>query len=172
MPIAVPSNDYIFFTEWQIPAPVDIVYEILKSGRDYPRWWPDVYLEAHAELPEADGRVGDTVMLLTKGRLPYRLRWTARLVRLQKPTEIELTASGDFVGRGLWRLEPHSDGTHVTFDWRIRADKPLLRWFSSVLKPLFRWNHRWAMATGLERLKAEASRRLAATAPRPARAGQ
>jgi len=153
------SNDYIFVTEWLVPAPLDVVYEILKSGRDYPRWWPDVYLEARAEQPDAEGRVGDRVMLLTKGRLPYRLRWTAEIVRLERPTEIELTASGDFVGRGLWRLEASSNGTHVTFDWRIRADKPLLRWFSPLFKPLFRWNHKWAMGTGLERLTAEASRR-------------
>ncbi len=155
----MPSNDYIFVTEWQVPAPIDLVFDILKSGRDYPRWWPDVYLEARAERPGADGRVGDRVFLLTKGRLPYRLRWTAEVVRLERPAEIELTASGDFVGQGIWHLEPRDHGTHVRFDWRIRADKLLLRWFSPVFKPLFSWNHRWAMATGLGRLTAEAQRR-------------
>jgi len=117
----MPSNDYIFVTEWQVPAPIDVIYEILKSGRDYSRWWPDVYLEARAERPDADGRVGDRVALLTKGWLPYRLRWTAELVRLERPTEIELTASGDFAGRGLWHLEPRDDGTHIDMTVASRA---------------------------------------------------
>jgi hypothetical protein len=47
----------------------------------------------------------------------------------------------------------------IMFDWRIRAEKPLLRWLSFVLKPLFEANHRWAMARGEECLVRELARR-------------
>jgi hypothetical protein len=47
----------------------------------------------------------------------------------------------------------------VTYDWRIRAEKPLLRAFSFVLKPIFAANHRWAMARGEESLALELRRR-------------
>jgi len=32
--------------------------------------------------------------------------------------------------------------TDITYDWRIRADKPLLRYLSFVFKPIFSANHR------------------------------
>ena len=41
---------------------------------------------------------------------------------------------------------------NITFDWKIRADKTLLRLLSFLLKPVFAANHRWAMAKGLESL--------------------
>jgi len=49
----------------------------------------------------------------------------------------------------------------ITYDWRISAEKPLLKnlWF--VLKPVFEANHRWAMALGEESLRLELARRRA-----------
>lgn len=159
----MPANEYQFLTEWDVTAPREVIYNILREGKDYPVWWPDVYLDARYEPSgHADG-IGDRVHLLTKGWLPYKLRWTAEAVRNEFPQEIEIRATGDFVGRGIWHLAPrgpHNEATQVTFDWRLRADKPLLRWLSPLLKPLFKWNHRWAMHTGLTRLRIEAQRRM------------
>jgi uncharacterized protein YndB with AHSA1/START domain len=156
----MPANDYQFFTEWRIDAPRELLYEILKEGKDYPRWWPAVYLGADYQPSGRKDRIGDRVVFLTKGWLPYRLNWTAEVARHERPHTIEIAATGDFVGRGIWRLEPEGEGTRVTFDWRLRADKPLLRWLSPLFKPIFRWNHAWAMAQGYESLCREASRRL------------
>jgi hypothetical protein len=153
------SNEYQFLTEWRVTGEAETVFEILREGSQFPRWWPDVYLDAKSMPSGRPDRIGDRVELLTRGRLPYRLRWTAEVARLQPFESIEITAHGDFVGRGIWNLKPDGKELVVTFDWRIRADKPLLKVFSPLLKPLFSWNHRWAMATGLPRLKQEISRR-------------
>lgn len=153
------ANEYHFLTEWRVAAPREIIYEILRAGREHPRWWPEVYLEARLIPSNRDDHIGDGVEFLTKGRLPYRLRWTAETARLSPFDSIEVTASGDFVGQGVWNLQSQGEETLIRFDWRIRADKPILRWFSPVFKPIFSWNHRWAMDTGLVRLRAEAARR-------------
>jgi hypothetical protein len=42
---------------------------------------------------------------------------------------------------------------HVHFDWRVNADRPLLRYLTPVLRPLFRWNHDWAIARATEGLE-------------------
>jgi hypothetical protein len=64
----------------------------------------------------------------------------------------------------------------VTFDWRVAADKPLLRRFSFLLRPLFEANHKWAMEQGRRSLELELERYRASTveemnriapAPRP-----
>ena len=150
----MPGNFYEFETKWDVRAPREVLYEILREGKDFPRWWPEVYLDAKM-LPDK------RVSLLTKGWLPYRLRWTAEVKRQVPPETIEISASGDFVGSGVWHLDAAGDTTHIRFVWTIRADKPLLRWFSPIFKPIFKWNHKWAMSTGLLRLNAEANRRLA-----------
>jgi hypothetical protein len=36
----------------------------------------------------------------------------------------------------------------VSYDWRVRAGKPLIRRFSPIFKPLFRANHNWVMRRG------------------------
>ena len=57
-----------------------------------------------------------------------------------------LVATGDFDGRGEWTFVQDGAFVDITYDWRLRAEKPLLRNLSVLLKPLFEANHRWAMA--------------------------
>jgi hypothetical protein len=58
---------------------------------------------------------------------------------------------------------PATPVCEVTYDWQIRAEKPLLRWLTPVLRPLFSFNHEWAMRKGEESLKLELQRRRAPT---------
>jgi hypothetical protein len=60
--------------------------------------------------------------------------------------------------------------THVRFDWRVNADRPLLRVLTPLLRPLFRWNHAWAIARAIEGVEPYA-RRQAAPAAEPAVSG-
>jgi len=104
-------------------------------------------------------RDGRRVRLLTKGKLPYTLRWEFEVVESRYPLGFTIVATGDFDGTGRWTLEQRGPAVDIEFDWRIRAEKPLLRWLSFVLKPIFAANHRWAMARGEECLLRELSRR-------------
>lgn len=153
------SNDYAFVTEWRIDATPELIYDILIEGEDLPRWWPEVYLDARAEKPPDGAVVGTRLILHTKGWLPYTLRWTAETTWADRPNGFSLRATGDFDGTGVWTFTPEATGTHVRFDWTLRAEKPILRVLSFLLKPVFSWNHRWAMARGYENLRREALRR-------------
>jgi hypothetical protein len=101
------------------------------------------------------------VSLYTKGWLPYTLRWQFRVTEVRPPDGFALEAWGDFVGRGEWRFVEVGDGVEVSYDWRISAEKPLLRRLSFLLRPVFAANHRWAMARGEESLLLELRRRRA-----------
>jgi hypothetical protein len=158
------SNDYHFITHWRVEAPIEEVAEILSNGVDLVRWWPSVYLNAEELEPgDAEG-VGRVISLYTKGWLPYTLRWQFRVTESRFPHGFTLEAWGDFDGRGIWTLEQDGPWVDVTYDWKIRAEKPLLRYFSFIMKPIFGANHRWAMAQGEASLKLELARRHAATA--------
>jgi hypothetical protein len=73
-------------------------------------------------------------------------------VRLDPPREIEIRAAGDLTGRGVWTLTPGPRGVHIRFDWRVTADRLLLRILSPLLRPLFRWNHTWCIRRAQEGL--------------------
>jgi hypothetical protein len=160
------THDYVFVTRWTVDGTPDEIYEVISDAAALPRWWPSVYLEASIVEPGSEGGIGRVVALWTKGFLPYTLRWRFRVAEARRPSGLALEAVGDFVGRGVWSFAAASDGdqprTNVTFDWRIRAEKPLLRGLSFLLKPIFAANHAWAMERGLESLRLELARRRAA----------
>jgi glyoxylase-like metal-dependent hydrolase (beta-lactamase superfamily II) len=162
-------NDYHFITRWRVPGTVEEVATILADARDLVRWWPAVYLDVR-ELESGDAHgVGRVIDLYTKGWLPYTLRWRFRVTEVEPLKRIMLVSEGDFVGRGIWTFEQDGSFVNITYDWRIRADKPLLRAFSFLLKPIFAANHRWAMRTGEASLRLELARRRARTPAEQAR---
>ena len=107
------------------------------------------------------------IELHTKGWLPYTLKWQLRKTESRYPYGFSIEASGDFDGQGVWTFEQDGSFVNIIYDWKIRADKPLLRYLSFLLKPIFSANHRWAMAQGEQSLRAELTRRRAAAYSRP-----
>ena len=155
------SNEYHFITHWRVQSTCEEVFDTLKDAPDLVRWWPDVYLKVdEIEAGDEDG-VGKVVQLHTKGWLPYTLRWSFRVTEVNHPTGFALEAWGDFDGTGVWTFEGDGEWVNITYDWRIRADKPILRYLSFLLKPIFSANHHWAMNKGYERLQVELARRQA-----------
>jgi hypothetical protein len=144
------------------------VFEVLTDSESLTRWWPSVYrrVQPIASSPAGDG-IGKRVRLDTQGWLPYRLRWEVLIVEHEPPSRLALEASGDFVGTGVWTLAQDGDMTELKYVWAIRAQKPLLRSLSFILKPVFSLNHCWAMARGLESLKLELERRRGRPAAAP-----
>ena len=157
------TNDYHFITHWRSPGTTQEISDVLGDAVALMDWWPSVYLDVKITEMGDDQGVGRVVELFTKGFLPYTLRWRFRVTESRAPHGFSLEAQGDFEGRGIWTFLQSGDFVDVTYDWKIRADKPLLKNFSLVMKPLFEANHRWAMAKGEESLMLELARRRAKT---------
>jgi hypothetical protein len=154
-------NDYQFVSRWRVEGTCGEVADILGDPVALARWWPSVYLGVE-ELRPPDARgVGRRVRLHTKGWLPYTLRWEFEVVESRYPYGFTLVATGDFEGRGVWTLEQDDTYVDATYDWRISAEKPLLKNLSFLMKPVFEANHRWAMTQGEASLKLELARRRA-----------
>jgi len=165
----MPNNDYHFITHWRIRGTIEEIAPIIADATELTRWWPSVYI-AVRELEAGDERgLGRVIDLYTKGWLPYTLRWQFRVAEVRRGHSLTLEAWGDFVGRGIWTFEQDGEWANITYDWKIRADKPLLRSLSFLLKPIFAANHRWAMEKGEESLRLELARRRAATPEERAR---
>src|SRR4051794_19218354 len=163
---AARDNEYLFVDEWDVAAPPRAVFDALADARTHPRWWRPVYVDVDADGPP---RLGNVSAQHFKGRLPYHLHTRSTITRLEPPHVVEGDVEGDLRGRGTWTLTEVPGGTHVRFDWRVFADRKLLRTLTPVLRPLFRWNHDWAIARAMEGLEPYARAAVAAAAAaRPA----
>jgi hypothetical protein len=145
------AREYVFIDEWDVDAPADAVFDALADARTYPSWWKPVYIDVEADGPPAVGCVSRQHF---KGKLPYTLRQTSEIVRLDRPSEFEVHVVGDLEGHGVWTITPHAaGGVHVRFDWRVHGRKPVIRVLTPVLRPVFRSNHNWAIARAREGLE-------------------
>jgi hypothetical protein len=154
-------SDYHFVSRWRVEGTCGEVADILGDPLALPQWWPSVYLQVDELRPPDANGVGRRVRLHTKGWLPYTLRWEFEVVESRYPYGFMLMAAGDFDGHGVWTFEQQGPSVDIIYDWRISAEKPLLKNLSFLLKPLFEANHRWAMAQGEESLTLELARRRA-----------
>jgi hypothetical protein len=67
-------------------------------------WGPEVYLQVEPLTPRQK-TIGDRVRLLTRGKLPYKIRWQSEIVQANPPHGFMIRATGDFDGRGIWSLK-------------------------------------------------------------------
>jgi hypothetical protein len=158
--VAVPS-DYHFVTRWTFEGTRAEIAEVLADAEALPRWWPSVYLDVTVLRPNGPDGVGGVFELLTAGLLPYTLRWRFTTTENSGPDGLALTADGDFRGTGRWTFTQDGPQVHVVYDWRIAAEKPLLKRLTWLLRPAFSANHRWAMKHGERSLALELRRRRA-----------
>lgn len=163
------NNDYHFITTWRVPSTVEEITQVIGDAPALVRWWPSVYLDVKEIEPGEANGLGKVVGLYTKGWLPYTLRWQFRVTEVRHPLGFTLVATGDFVGRGIWTFRQEGPEVVIIYDWKISAEKPILRYLSFIMKPLFSANHHWAMRMGEESLRLELARRHAQTADERAR---
>jgi hypothetical protein len=147
------SSDYHFVTHWRVKGPLQVVFDVLRDGKNYCQWWKPAYVSSKELEPQK-------VESLVRAKLPYTLRFTSQKIREEPPHELEIRATGELEGAGLWKLKQEGDSVEISFFWDVRANKAVVRWFSFLLKPLFSWNHDWVMRTGEKALQLEVTRRL------------
>jgi hypothetical protein len=155
------DNAYHFVDHWRVQADIKEVADILEDAMSLPRWWSSVYFEVKEIEPGGEHGLGKLISLHAGGWLPYTLQINFRTVESHYPHGFSMDATGDLEGKGIWRFEPEGEFVNVTYDWTIRASKPVIQKLSFLLKPIFRSNHNWTMQRGQESLKLELLRRRA-----------
>jgi hypothetical protein len=139
-------NEYRFVDRWFVRASLEATYDVIGDTVGYPRWWGDVFVSVDGDA--GPPRPGRHVSIVSRGRLPYLLRWEAQVLEADAPRGFAFVMTGDFVGSGGWTFDSGDAGTSATFEFRPRVEKAGVKQLSPILKPLFRWNHRWAMERG------------------------
>jgi hypothetical protein len=154
------ADKYDFVTRWRLRGRCEDVADALEDTEGMARWWPSLYRRCTILEPGGRHGLGRRVEVLTKGFLPYTIHWRYTVVEESYPHGSRIVADGDLAGEGRWTLVQRGDVVDVTYQWSVRANHPLLRRLSRVLRPLFAANHDWTMRQGLRGLRRELATRL------------
>ena len=99
---------YRFVTTWRAAAPVAKVWDALQC---LSAWWPGMTAPVHL-TPGTDG-VGARYERVTRGKLPYDLRYFITVTRYDPPREMAYDSEGDLVGHGSYVLTETGGETQV-----------------------------------------------------------
>src|SRR5262249_4472374 len=139
----------------------EAAFAIIDDTPSYVRWWPAVWLRVQGLDPGDAHGIGNRGRLTTKGWLAYVRPWEGTAGEKGFPHRAMFHPSGDFQGRATWSIRPKRSCVEIGYLWAVVADKPLLKYWSMLLRPVFAFNHNWAMARGEESLRLELVRRRA-----------
>ena len=109
-----------------------------------------------------EGGVGSIHRYTWKSKLPYRLSFDMKTVRIEPPRLLEGIAFGELQGRGLWQLSTQANETIVRYDWNVVTTKSWMNLLAPIARPLFEWNHNVVMNWGAEGLEKRLGARVVA----------
>lgn len=142
-----PEATFVLVSHWRVRGDIETVFDCLGSP-EIARWWPEAYREVQEIAPGNPDGLGRVLAILTRGRIPYPLRWRLEVIEVRRPEHLVVQATGDLVGQGTWELRQSGTFADMTYTWRVAVTKPWMRWLTPVLRPLFAANHHWVMRRG------------------------
>ena len=140
------DRSYVF------PADRATVWAAIGSVDRYRDWWP--WLRRF----QADGlTAGEVWDCHIQPPMPYLLRFTVTVDRVEAAALVEATVGGDV--RGTARLDLHdadAGGCHVRLRSTLAPSNRTLRAVARAARPLAQFGHRWVLDTGARQFQARA----------------
>lgn len=143
--------DYDFTTIWLIEAPIEKVWEAIRDYKNLPTWWKAVDRVVKIEPGDENG-LGSVWKMTWKTPLTYTLTFTSRIITVESPNLLELTAKGEVEGTGRWELSTSPEGTLVCYYWKVKTTKAWMNFLALFIRLLMEWNHNIIMKQGAEGL--------------------
>jgi hypothetical protein len=153
-----------FDRTWHFPVSPDVFWSTISQTGDYHSWWSWL---RDFDAPALDE--GQRWKATVQSPLPYALRFTLDLRRVEAPSLLLVDVSGDIAGPARLEIEGRDDGCAVRVSWTVHARSGPLRMGALVARPVLQWSHERVVAIGL----AQFSRRAlppptaSPTAPQP-----
>ena len=139
--------EYRFLTTWLLEADRERVWDAVYESERWPDWWRGV-LETE-RLADGDRTgIGQVGRYVWKSRLPYRLEFTMRTTRVERPLVLEGEASGELVGIGRWRFFEEDGVTAAVYEWNVHTTRAWMNLLAPIARPVFAVNHDYVMRNG------------------------
>lgn len=146
-----PAEHFEIFSQWQINARAEELKPLLSNPMSILQWWSSVFVEG--EMLSSAHCKDFKARFFTKGFLPHTFQFVA-WIEEESDNEITIKTDGDFGGVGKIRLHERHSVSIIDVRWSVTVKHPYIWPFLRVLKPVFVWNHLWAMSQGRKGLEA------------------
>lgn len=135
-----PVARYHFVTSFDVAASPQRAWEVLSDLSAWPSWWR--WLEGTQLLAQGDrDGVGSSYRCSFRTALPYTLTFDAEVVAATPPVRIEIRASGELTGAGVWELLGARGGCRLRYTWVVATTKAWMNLLAPLARPAFAWNH-------------------------------
>ena len=141
--------EYRFLTTWLVEAERERVWDAIYESERWPEWWRGVVKTERLAEGDESG-VGQVGRYVWKSKLPYKLEFTLRTTRVERPRLLEGAASGELAGTGRWRFFEQNGITAVIYEWDVHTTRAWMNVLAPIGRPLFAVNHDYVMRNGGE----------------------
>jgi len=145
-------TQYHFVTEWDVPAPIEQVFETISDSLRWPEWWHGIKAVRELSDHEPQG-VGNRRRYTFRSFLPYDLVFDMQVTRFEQPTALGGHATGELESDGRRAFTPTPQGTHVRYQWYVRTTRRWMNLLAPIARPVFAWNHGVVMGWGEQELR-------------------
>ena len=139
--------EYRFLTTWLLEAPQERVWDAIYESERWPEWWHGVLEVEKLEEGDESG-VGEYRRYVWKSKLPYRLEFFVRTIRVEEPYLLEGNAEGELAGVGRWRLFERDGVTAALYEWNVHTTRAWMNLLAPLARPIFAVNHDYVMRNG------------------------
>lgn len=143
---------YSFITNWEIPAPLELVWNAVYHSENWPEWWAEVKQVREIVQGDKDG-IGSLRNYIIKSPAGYHLEFQIALTEYREQQLLKGAVSGDLEGSGTWSFKELSGITYASCVWEVYTTLKWMNRFSFILSPFFSWCHSFVMRRGEEQLK-------------------
>jgi hypothetical protein len=130
---------------WSFEVGADRLWDRFTEVERYVDWWP--WLRS---FDPADGfRPGVRWHCVVTPPLPYLVRFTVQLDRIEHGRRVDATVRGDIRGTAVLTVHDDAGGSTARLVSELAPSNPVLRGVGRVARPMVEWGHDWVLDQGL-----------------------
>jgi hypothetical protein len=129
---------------WRFDVEPSVLWQTIDATADYRTWWP--WLRRF----EGTGLVaGDVWTAVVAPPMPYSLRFTITLDRVDPPCAVTATVAGDIEGTASLAVTPSAGGgCEARLTSHLAPSQPFLRMIARLARPIVVFGHDWVLDNG------------------------
>jgi hypothetical protein len=143
------ARPFTFDRTWRFDVPVEQLWAAVSDTGRFPEWFP--WLEADHLGPLA---VGTVATFVVDPPLPYDLRLTVTVRRVESMALVEGVVGGDLSGPARLEVATDGPGSRARLVWSLEVRRRLLVVGERFARPAMVWGHDAVVRKGLERFAA------------------
>lgn len=136
---------------WRFDLPRDQLWEAIAQTDQYRRWWP--WLRRFEALGFVEGDVWSCTV---QPPLPYWLRFSVTLERVEDRALVEASVAGDIRGAATLLVADDADGSTIRLTSDLEPSAPVLQAFALAARPMVVWGHDWVLDRGVSQFRRRA----------------